>query len=339
MTQSKKVLVTGGAGYIGSHMVLKLLEAGHQPVVVDDLSSGLKTRLPSDVPLHVFNFADSEKLSALLTKEKVDVVMHFAAFVEVGESVEKPDMYYHNNFVNTLALLNTMRKNNIKKIILSSTAATFGEPDYIPADEKHPQKPLNPYGMSKLMCEHTLKDFDIAYGMKSVCLRYFNAAGADPSLRTGFRKNDPSHLIPIVLKVATGENPAIKINGTDYDTKDGTCVRDYIHVMDLCDAHLLAMNYLLNGGDTRSYNLGNGLGYSVREVIQAVEKVTGKKLTIVDSARRAGDSAALVADSKCIREELGWKPQYPELETIVQHAWNWERAHQHRRFANSDNEV
>src|SRR3990167_1112630 len=251
--------------------------------------------------------------------------MHFAAFIEVGESVEHPDKYYQNNFVNTLALLNTMRKNDINQIILSSTAATFGEPEYIPADEKHPQKPLNAYGMSKLMCEYALKDFDSAYGIKSVCLRYFNAAGADPLLRTGFRKNDPSHLIPIVLKVASGENPAIKINGIDYDTKDGTCVRDYIHVMDLCDAHLLAMNYLLNGGETRSFNLGNGYGYSVREVIDAVEKVTEKKLTVIEGPRRAGDSAALVADSNAIQHALGWKPQYPALETIVQHAWEWER--------------
>lgn len=323
--ETKKILVTGGAGYIGSHMVLKLLEAGYQPIVVDDLSSGLKSRLSQDVPLHVFNFADSEKLNTLFHQEKIDVVMHFAAFIEVGESVDHPDKYYQNNFVNVLTLLNTMRQNNVNKIILSSTAATFGEPEYVPSDEKHPQKPLNPYGMSKLMCEYALKDFDTAYGIKSVCLRYFNAAGADPKLRTGFRKNDPSHLIPIVLKVATGENSAITINGTDYETKDGACVRDYVHVMDLCDAHLLAMHYLLNGGETRPFNLGNGMGYSVREVIDAVEKVTEKKLTVIEGPRRSGDSATLVADSNAIRATLGWKPQYPELETIVRHAWEWEK--------------
>ena len=325
-TQSKKVLVTGGAGYIGSHMLLKLLEAGHQPIVVDNLSTGLKSRLPSDVVLHTFDFSNAEKLDELFRKEDIDIVMHFAAFIEVGESVEQPDKYYQNNFVNTLTLLNTMRKNNIKKFIFSSTAAIFGEPNYTPVDEKHPENPINPYGMSKLMCEHALKDFDIAYGMKSVCLRYFNAAGADPSLRTGFGKNDASHLIPIVLKVAAGEQPAIKINGHDYETPDGTCIRDYIHVMDLCDAHLSAMNHLLSGGESRAYNLGNGSGYSVRDVIQAVEMITGKKLEVLNVARRPGDPASLAADSRCIREELGWKPQYPDLETIVQHAWQWKEA-------------
>ncbi|MCX7124654.1 MAG: UDP-glucose 4-epimerase GalE [Gammaproteobacteria bacterium] len=324
ISESKKVLVTGGAGYIGSHMVLKLLEAGHQPIVVDDLSKGSRSCLPAEIPLHVFNIADEEKLNALFKAEKIDVVMHFAAFTGVGESVENPDKYYKNNFSNTLTLLNAILKSNIKYFIFSSTASIFGEPNYVPMDEKHLKNPINPYGMSKLMCEQVLKDFDTAYGMKSVCFRYFNAAGADPLLRTGFRKNDVYNLIPIVLKVAAGEQAAITINGNNYATKDGTCVRDYIHVMDLCDAHLLGMNYLLNGGITCNYNLGNGLGYSVREVINAIEKVTEKKLHIIEGNRRAGDPAVLIADSNLIRTELGWKPQYSELETIVQHAWDWE---------------
>ena len=323
MTKSKKILVTGGAGYIGSHMVLKLLEEGHRPIVVDDLSTGLKIRLPKEIPLHVFNFADAEKLNRLFKQEDFDVVMHFAAFIEVGESVKKPDKYYHNNFVNTLTLLNVMRDNNVKNIIFSSTASIFGEPEYVPMDENHPKQAINTYGFSKLMCEQALKDFEVAYGIKSVCLRYFNAAGADPSLRTGFNKNDTSHLIPIVLKVAKGEKSAIIINGHDYDTYDGTCIRDYIHVMDICNAHFLSMDYLLNGGVSSAYNLGNGLGYSVKQVVQAAERVTGKKINTINGERRAGDPAILLANANRIKKELNWKPSYPELDTIVEHAWNW----------------
>jgi UDP-glucose 4-epimerase len=331
MNNSQKILVTGGAGYIGSHMVLKLLEAGYQPIVVDDLSSGLKSRLPHNVPLHVFNLADSEKLNALFDKEKIDIVMHFAAFIEVGESVKEPAKYYQNNFVNTLSLLNTMRKNNVKRFIFSSTASIFGEPIYVPMDEKHPQNPINPYGTSKLMCEKVLKDFDTAYGIKSICMRYFNAAGADPKERTGFYKNDMSHLIPIVLKVAAGEQPTIKIFGDDYETRDGTCIRDYIHVMDLCDAQLLGMYHLQNLGESRAYNLGNGEGYSVRQVIDAVERVTKTVITVEKAPKRSGDPAVLIADATRIREELGWNPQYPDLDTIIQHAWNWKKT-THQNF-------
>lgn len=319
-----KVLVTGGAGYIGSHMVLKLLEAGHQPVVVDDLSTGQRHLVPKEVPLHQFNIADVTKLNQLFQSEQFDIVMHFAASIEVGESVIKPEKYYHNNFSNTVTLLDVMHKNNVRQFIFSSTAAVFGEPEYVPADEAHPKNPINPYGLSKLMCEQMLKDFDTAYGIKSVCLRYFNAAGADAQGRTGYRSNDASHLIPVVLQAALGKRPHVEVFGRDYDTPDGTCVRDYIHIMDLCGAHLLAMDYLVKGGESRQYNLGNGSGYSVQQVIDVGRKVTQREFKVIDGKRRAGDPAKLYADSSLARKELGWQPQYPDLETIMQHAWQWE---------------
>lgn len=320
-----KVLITGGAGYIGSHMILQLLEAGHQPVVVDDLSTGLRKRVPEQVPLHVFSLADTNKLIQLFEQEQFDIVMHFAASIKVGESVLIPEKYYKNNFSNTLNLLQVMKDQGVKRFIFSSTAAIFGEPEYTPADEKHPKNPMNPYGLSKWMCEQALQDFDTAHGMKSVCLRYFNAAGADALGRTGYRTKDASHLIPAVLQTALGIRRRVEIFGRDYDTPDGTCVRDYIHVMDLCQAHLLAADYLIKGGASRQYNLGNGQGYTVQQVIDAAKKITGKKITVVDAPRRAGDPAKLVADSQLIQKELGWKPAHPELETIVKHAWQWEQ--------------
>ncbi|TAK77989.1 MAG: UDP-glucose 4-epimerase GalE [Gammaproteobacteria bacterium] len=319
-----KVLVTGGAGYIGSHMVLKLLEAGHQPVVVDDLSTGIQSFVPKEVPLHAFSISDADKLSQLLQAEQFDIVMHFAAFIEVGESVKKPEKYYHNNFINTLTLLNVMKQHKVKHFIFSSTAAIFGEPHYTPADEKHPKQPLNPYGASKLMCEQLLQDMDIAYGLKSVCLRYFNAAGADPAGRTGYRTANASHLIPIALQTILGQRPHLEVYGRDYPTPDGTCIRDYIHVMDLCEAHLLAMHHLLAGGESRQYNVGNGQGYSVQQVIDTVKQVTGQAIKVVDSGRRAGDPAQLVADSRRIQQELNWRPHYPLLADIIEHAWKWE---------------
>ena len=322
---SKGILVTGGAGYIGSHMVYKLLEENYSPTVVDNLSTGNKSRLKSDTPLYIFDLNDQKKLADFFQSEKIDVVMHFAASVKVDESVQDPYLYYQNNFFSTLNLLKAMAQHNVKKIIFSSTAAIFGDPQYVPVDENHPKNPQSPYGASKLMCEQVLRDFDLAYGIKSVCLRYFNAAGADPLLRTGFSKEDAGHLIPIVLRSAMQSNKSVKIFGNDYDTSDGTCIRDYIHVMDLCQAHLLALNYLMENNQSAVFNLGNGQGYTVKEVVQAVEKVTGKAIEAIDSPRRQGDIAAIVADSRGIQEKLCWKPQYPNLEMIAEHAWNWIR--------------
>lgn len=319
-----KILVTGGAGYIGSHMVLKLLEAGHQPIIIDDLSTGLKA-FAKHAPLHIINLNDTEKMHALFTTEKFDLVMHFAASIEVGESVKKPDKYYQNNFFNTLALLEMMRTHHVKKIIFSSTAAIFGEPAYTPVDEAHPKNPVNPYGASKLMCEQLLRDYDIAYDIKSMSLRYFNASGADPLQRSGYRIEKASHLIPAVLQTALGKRSQVKIFGQDYPTPDGTCVRDYIHVMDLCEAHLLGLDYLIQNGATCAYNLGNGEGYSVQQVIDTAKKITHKPIPSINAPRRAGDPAKLVADARLIQQELNWQPKYPALETILQHAWEWEK--------------
>lgn len=324
-----KVLVTGGAGYIGSQMVLTLLQAGHQPIVVDDLSTGQKNNTHF-APFYQINIKDRERLSQLFEQEQFDVVMHFAAFIEVGESVEQPAKYYQNNFFNTLALLDVMRMYRIDQFIFSSTAAIFGEPQYTPADEKHPKHPMNPYGSSKLMCEMLLNDYETAFGLRSVSLRYFNAAGADPQTRTGYRVEKASHIIPAVLQAALGKRRHVEIFGRDYDTPDGTCIRDYIHIVDLCQAHLLAMDYLVNGGKTRQFNLGNGAGYSVQQVVDVGRKITGKDIVTIDAPRRAGDPAQLIADSTLIKKELHWQPRFPELEKIMEHAWLWEQKQYHQ---------
>jgi UDP-glucose 4-epimerase len=317
-----KVLVIGGAGYIGSHMVKMLGQYGCRVTTLDDLSSG-----HSDALLYgnfiKGNFANIDILNSTLSGG-FDVVIHFASFIQVGESVVHPDIYYQNNFVNTMILLNAMRTHGINKFIFSSTAATFGEPQYIPIDERHPQLPINPYGRTKLMVEQLLADYDAAYGVKSVCLRYFNAAGADPEGQLGERHDPETHLIPLVLQAASGKRSHISVFGQDYDTPDGTCIRDYVHVQDLCAAHWLALQSLLKGAQSQSYNLGNGDGFSVQEVIQTAEKVTGNIIPIVSSPRRSGDPARLVADSKLVRERLGWSPQFADLSTIIAHAWKWE---------------
>jgi len=324
--KSEKILVTGGAGYIGSHMVLKLLEANYQPIIVDNLSTGLKHFVPHGVPLYVFNIGEKAKLSHLLAMEKFDAVMHFAASTEVNESIKKPEKYYQNNFGNTLNLLEVMSEYNLKNCIFSSTAAIFGESEHGTVHESHPKNPMNPYGYSKLMCERLLQDFDKAYGIKSVCLRYFNAAGADIHGRTGYQTHRVSHLIPITLQAARGKRKQIEVFGRDYPTLDGTCIRDYIHVMDLCNAHLLALNYLMSGGDSRQYNLGNGKGYSVQQIIDITKKVTNMDFEIFDAPRRLGDTAKMISDTRLVRQELGWEPCYSEIETIIQHAWQWEKA-------------
>jgi UDP-glucose 4-epimerase len=251
--------------------------------------------------------------------------MHFASFIQVGESVRKPDMYYENNLSCTISLLNAMCRHDVKHLVFSSTAAIFGEPIRVLIDETHPKNPLNPYGRSKWMVEQLLQDYELGYGLKSVCLRYFNAAGAHPSGLLGERHEPETHLIPLLLQVASGKRPHIEIFGRDYDTPDGTAIRDYIHIMDLCEAHLLAIRKLTNGSNSAAYNLGNGNGFSVLEVVNAIEHVTGKKLTLKDAPRRAGDPARLVADSTLAREELKWQPQYASLETIIEHAWQWEK--------------
>lgn len=318
-----KVLVVGGAGYIGSHMVKMLLNTNHQVITLDNLSSGHRDAVVGGVFVEG-DLADNDCLYRVFEEHKPDAVMHFASYIQVGESVRKPDIYYRNNVTNTLNLLDTMLKFDVKKFIFSSTAAVFGEPDYVPINEAHPTRPLNPYGRSKLMIEQVLADYDKAFDFRSVCLRYFNAAGADPDGLLGERHDPETHLIPLILQAASGRRENIQVFGRDYDTPDGTCIRDYIHIVDLCSAHLAALDYLVNGGESDRFNLGNGAGFSVQEVLDAVENVSGKSVKIIDGPRREGDPARLVADSKRARSVLNWKPVFTDLETIVKHAWQWE---------------
>jgi len=319
-----KVLVVGGAGYIGSHMVLMLSQQGAEVIILDDLSSGhADAVLPGR--LVQGSIEDTGLLDRLLADENFDAVMHFASFIQVGESVQHPAKYYRNNVVHTINLLDAMVRHRVRNFIFSSSAAIFGQPEYIPIDEAHPKQPINPYGRSKWIVEQVLQDYDAAYGLKSVCLRYFNAAGADPEARIGEAHDPETHLIPLLLQVASGRRDSAQVFGRDYDTPDGTCIRDYIHVVDLAAVHSLALAHLIGGGTSAVYNLGNGNGFSVRQVIDAVRQVTMKPVPIIDAARRAGDPARLVADSTLARSYLGWTPLHPDLSTIVSHAWNWER--------------
>ncbi|MFD0930238.1 UDP-glucose 4-epimerase GalE [Methylophilus glucosoxydans] len=318
-----RVLVVGGAGYIGSHMVKMLLDSGHDVITLDNLSSGHRDAVLGGVFVEG-DLADINCLDKVFTEHHPEAVMHFASFIQVGESVRKPDIYYRNNVTNTLNLLDTMLKFDVKKFIFSSTAAVFGEPDYVPIDEAHPNRPLNPYGRSKLMIEHVLADYAKAFDFRSVCLRYFNAAGADPEGQLGERHDPETHLIPLILQAASGRRENIQVFGRDYDTPDGTCIRDYIHIVDLCAAHLAALDYLESGGESDRFNLGNGSGFSVQEVLDAVQKVSGRSVKVIDGPRREGDPARLVADAKRARSILNWKPIFTDLETIVQHAWQWE---------------
>jgi UDP-glucose 4-epimerase len=317
-----KVLVVGGAGYIGSHMVKALTNAGHDVVTLDNLCTGHRDSVRYG-RLFEADLQDCAALDGLLATEWFDGVMHFASFIEVGESVTDPAKYYRNNVANTQNLLDSIVRHGLKRFIFSSTAAIFGKPEYIPIDEEHPKRPLNPYGRTKLMVEEMLADYDRAYGLKSVSLRYFNAAGADPHGELGERHEPETHLIPLVLQAACSSRVAITLFGTDYDTPDGTCIRDYIHVSDLCDAHLLALESLLAGQGSAAYNLGNGNGYSVREVIEAAREVTQQPIRIIEGARRPGDPDRLVANSRLARERLGWKPRFTDLEQIIAHAWAW----------------
>ena len=321
---SDSILVVGGAGYIGAHMVKRLRRAGFSVVVADDLSSGHREAVLG-APLHVGDIGDAAFVDALLAGVRPAAVMHFASCIQVGESVVDPAKYYRNNVAATQVLLDGMRAHGVSRFLFSSTAAIFGDPRYVPIDEAHPKAPINPYGRSKWFVEQMLEDYDRAYGLRSVCLRYFNAAGADPEGELGECHEPETHLVPLVLQVASGRRPHITVYGEDYATPDGTCIRDYIHVDDLAEAHLLALRQLLEGGASARFNLGNGSGYSVREVIEAVRRVTGHPVPVVAGARREGDPPVLVADARTARLALGWQPQYADLDTIVAHAWAWER--------------
>ncbi len=318
-----KILVIGGAGYIGSHMIKMLHKFNCNVTTLDNLSSGYRDSVLFGEFIHG-DIANINLLDSLLS-QGFDAVMHFASFIQVGESVENPGKYYLNNFSNTLNVLNAMKRHGVMKFIFSSTAATFGEPQYIPIDEIHPQQPINPYGRSKLMVEQALADYDRAYGIKSVSLRYFNAAGADPEGLLGERHDPETHLIPLVLQVASGHRSHITVYGDDYNTPDGTCIRDYIHIQDLCSAHWLALKSLFSGGESRAYNLGNGSGFSVRQVIDCAMQVTEKSIVVLKGLRRNGDPERLIADSALAKAELGWMPEYADLNAIIAHAWHWEQ--------------
>ncbi|MDE3207897.1 MAG: UDP-glucose 4-epimerase GalE [Pseudomonadota bacterium] len=317
-----RIMVVGGAGYIGSHMVLALVETGHDVLVLDDLSKGHADAVQG-VPLVKGSIADSTLLDDLFGRMNFDGVMHFASFIQVAESILEPAPYYENNLVNTIILLNAMVRHKIKKLVFSSSAAVYGEPQVIPITEDHPKNPVNPYGKGKWMVEQILQDYERAYDLKSISLRYFNAAGADPLGRAGERHLPETHLIPLLLKAAAGKADPVTIFGTDYDTADGSCIRDYIHVTDLCVAHLLAFQALMSGAPGSAYNLGNGHGFSVWEVLEAVKRVTGKPVPFQIVARRAGDPSHLVADATRAQVELGWQPHYPALDSIISHAWNF----------------
>lgn len=321
-----KILVVGGAGYIGSHMNQYLKEQGCQVTVLDNLSNGHREAVAvSGCEFIHGDMCNIAQLYDLFSRRSFDAVMHFASSILVGESVQHPSLYYRNNITNTLNLLDAMLHNGIRKFIFSSTAAVFGNPVYTPIDEAHPTQPINPYGYSKLAVERILRDYDAAYQLRSVSLRYFNAAGAHPEGLFGESHEPETHLIPLILQVASGVRDSISVFGSDYDTPDGTCIRDYIHIMDLCQAHWLALQQLLDGGNTSCYNLGNSTGYSVREVIDTVARVTGRNIPVRMDERRAGDPARLIANAEKARRELGWQPAFSDLETIVTHAWQWEQ--------------
>ena len=319
-----KILIVGGAGYIGSHMVVRLLEESADITIFDNLSGGYRDAVLGGEFIEG-DLADVKLLDKIFSEKKFDAVMHFASFIEVGESIHSPAKYYQNNVTNTQNILDAMVNHGVLNFIFSSTAAVFGEPEYIPIDEKHPMMPINPYGRTKLIVEQMLADYDHAYGLKSIALRYFNAAGADPQTRIGERHVPESHLIPLVLQAASGRRDSISIFGQNYDTPDGTCIRDYIHICDLCDAHLLAIKALQSNNKSAAYNLGNGNGFSVKEVIDTAVKVTGKDINVVMADARAGDPARLVADASLARKELNWNPIFSSIDEIVEHAWLWEQ--------------
>jgi UDP-glucose-4-epimerase GalE len=320
-----RILVTGGAGYIGSHAVKLFLQRGHDVWVYDNLSLGHRAAVPAE-RLVVGDLSETHRLDQALVLHRIEAVVHFAAFTYVGESVKQPAQYYQNNLVNTIGLLDGLRRHGVNRFVFSSTCATYGLPERVPITEENPQRPINPYGNTKLAVELALGDFATAYNWGFAALRYFNAAGASPDGDIGEDHNPETHLIPLVLQTALGQRPCVEVFGTDYPTADGTCIRDYIHVDDLAEAHLLALQTLAPGKHMR-LNVGTGRGYSVREVIRVCEEVTGRKIPVKEGPRRPGDPPALVAAADKIQRELGWQPRYRELRPIVETAWNWHRRH------------
>jgi len=324
------VLVTGGAGYIGAHACKALARAGYLPVAYDNLLHGHEWAVRWG-PLERGDILDRARLDEVIARWKPTAIMHFAAFAYVGESVTDPGRYYRNNVAGSLTLLEAARDHGIDRFVFSSTCATYGLPDRLPIREDTPQHPINPYGASKLMVERMLADFGAAHGVKSIALRYFNAAGADPDGEIGESHDPETHLIPLVLDAASGRRPLVTVFGADYDTPDGTCIRDYVHVTDLADAHVLALQALEGGAPSSAYNLGNGQGHSVREVIDAVERITGLKVPVEAGPRRPGDPAALVSDATRARDELGWQPRLADLDEIIRTAWGWHQKSAARR--------
>jgi UDP-glucose-4-epimerase GalE len=320
---SRKILVTGGAGYIGSHTVQLLLEQGYDVAVADNLSRGYRHNVPAG-RLFVMNIADTNALTELMRQTRTEAVIHFAAFIAVGESMREPETYFANNVCASLSLLTAMQRAGVRHIVFSSTAAVYGTPQATPILETFPIQPVNPYGESKAMVETMLRWFDEIHHISSVRLRYFNASGCDPAGRLGEEHDPETHLIPLLLRAVLTGNP-MTVFGTDYPTPDGTCIRDYIHVLDLAQAHILALEYLVDGGKSESFNVGTGTGHSVMEAIRAVEEVTGRQVPYTVGERREGDPAALVASSKKLRAVLGWAPKYADLRTIVEHAWGFAR--------------
>ncbi len=321
------ILVTGGAGYIGSHVVEELQKSGFTPIVYDNFSTGHAAAVPEDVQLVEGDIHDVRFAKHIMEQFEIDAVIHFAASSLVGESMVDPAKYYFNNVEGSLHLLEAMRGSGVDRIVFSSTAAVYGEPEQIPITENSKLQPTNVYGRSKLMIEKMLADYDMAYDFRYVALRYFNAAGASPTRDIGEDHNPESHLIPLILKTAQGVRKQVAIFGTDYSTEDGTCIRDYIHVCDLAKAHVLALQHLLKGGGSRVYNLGSENGFSVRQMIDCAKKVTAVDFTVVEEALRAGDPAVLIASSEKIRSELGWIPEHSSVEEVIGTAWKWHKGH------------
>lgn len=319
------ILVTGGAGYIGSATVELLCERGERVIVLDDLARGHRGAVPAEVPFYHGEIGDEDLVRRVVREHGVESCIHFAALAYVGESVEDPARYFRNNVAQGIRLLDALLAEGVKLVVFSSTCATYGEPVKVPIPEDHPQQPTNPYGWSKLMMEQIMRAYDRAYGFRFVALRYFNAAGA--TRRCGEVHDPETHLIPNVLAAAEGQLPCVAVYGNDYPTPDGTCIRDYIHVADLGEAHILALDYLRRGGASDAFNLGNGQGYSVLEVIETARRVTGKRIEVRFEGRRPGDPSRLVADATRARTVLGWRPRYGDLETIIRTAYEWMRAH------------
>ncbi len=324
--RSKTALVTGGAGYIGSHCVACLHNAGWDVVVLDDLSMGHADAVING-KLIVGNIGDREILDHVFSSYSINAVLHFAAYAYVGESVADPAKYYHNNISNGLALLEAMIRHDVLNLVFSSTCAVYGEPNEIPIHEEHPKAPINPYGYTKMVFEQMALDMARSSGLRPVFLRYFNAAGADPDGRFGEDHSPETHLIPLVIDAALGKREAVSIFGADYPTPDGTCIRDYIHIIDLVDAHIKALDYLAQGGEPAAFNLGNGNGYSVKQVIDTVARASGMRVPVVEAARREGDPAILIGSADKAKKVLGWRPRFPKLEPIVETAFHWRRSH------------